>query len=125
MSVQKLLLCVQTVYLFCYLTALHVTLRIVHFISPSLAKKIILKMGEKTTMSQNPNFRYEDWGLTFMSMEFFRTAYTHIWLSLRQEAFTGAQAPDSPLVTMDGERTSVHAFLKGSRPLVLSFGSCT
>uniref|UniRef100_A0A3Q4A8F7 Iodothyronine deiodinase n=1 Tax=Mola mola TaxID=94237 RepID=A0A3Q4A8F7_MOLML len=102
--------------MFCFMIGLNFLLGIMRLIAPSLARKITLRMGEKTTMTQNPNFKYEDWGLTFASMNMVRTACHHMWLSLGQEAFVGGAAPDSPVVTMQGERTAI---------LVLSFGSCT
>lgn len=105
--------------------ALNVILNIMHFISPSLTKKIILKCGEQTTMTQNPKFTYEDWGLTFKSSSFISEASHHMWLSLGQEAFTGGRAPDTPVVTMDGAKSTIYRYMKDSRPLVLSFGSCT
>uniref|UniRef100_A0A3B4Y2H8 Iodothyronine deiodinase n=1 Tax=Seriola lalandi dorsalis TaxID=1841481 RepID=A0A3B4Y2H8_SERLL len=117
MFLQKLLLYFSTACVFCYMIALNIIVRIMHFVSPSLTKKQILRMGEKITMTQNPNFKYEDWGPTFKSFKFIKTASLHMWLSLGQEAFVGEEAPDSPVVTMDGDKTSVCKFLKDNRPL--------
>lgn len=93
---------------------LNLVLWILSIVAPALAKKIALKMGEKVTMTQNPLFKYEDWGLTFASTAFVKTASRHMWLSLGQEAFVGLGAPDSPVVTMARKRSSIGEFMKGA-----------
>ncbi|XP_063323386.1 type I iodothyronine deiodinase isoform X2 [Pelmatolapia mariae] len=112
MFLQKIVLYLSTACMFCYMLGLFLMLAILQFSSPSLAKKFILRMGEKFTMTQNPRFNYEDWGLTFMSLAFIKTASYHMWLSLGEEAFVGGSAPDSPVVTMDREKTSISKYLK-------------
>uniref|UniRef100_A0A673ADA1 Iodothyronine deiodinase n=1 Tax=Sphaeramia orbicularis TaxID=375764 RepID=A0A673ADA1_9TELE len=121
MFLQKLGVYLSSVYLFCFMLALNAILNIMHFISPSLTKKIILKCGERTTMTQNPKFTYEDWGLTFKSTAFISTAVYHMWLSLGQEAFAGGRAPDSPVVTMDGVKSTIYKYMKGPSGLCTEF----
>lgn len=113
---QKLTLYLSTAWLFCFLIGVSLLLSILRFISPSLTKKIILKMGENTTMTQNPKFKYEDWGLTFTSLQFLKSASHNLWLGLGKEAFLGGRAPDSPVVNMEGQKTSISAFMKGVWP---------
>lgn len=113
MFLQKLMVYLSTVGMFCFMLGLNLILGIIRSISPSLAKKIILRMGEKTTMTQNPNFKYEDWGLTFATGSFVKTASYHMWLSLGQEAFVGGEAPDSPVFNMEAEKTSICKYMKG------------
>lgn len=113
---QKLTVYLSTAWLFCSSIGVSLTLSILRFISPSLAKKIILKIGEKSTMTQNPNFKYEDWGWTFTSVKFLKAVLHELWLHLGQESFLGGEAPDSPVVNMEGEKTSISAFMKGAWP---------
>ncbi|XP_039985391.1 type I iodothyronine deiodinase isoform X3 [Xiphias gladius] len=112
MLLQKWGVYFSTACMLCYMIVLNIIIRIMHFVSPGLAKKQILRLGEKITMTQNPRFGYEDWGPTFKSFNFVKTASEHMWLSLGQEAFVGGEAPDSPVVTMDGEKTSVLSYLR-------------
>uniref|UniRef100_A0A3B3HWL0 Uncharacterized protein n=1 Tax=Oryzias latipes TaxID=8090 RepID=A0A3B3HWL0_ORYLA len=146
---QHLGVCLRAAGMLCFLLTLNVTLRVLHLISPALVRKLQLKMGEKSTMTYNPRFRYEDWGPTFLTAAFIKEAVTNICRSIRQKAFVGGVAPDSPVITMETERTSILRFMKGAcgaseplgvrppdpslpcslcvggRPLVLSFGSCS
>lgn len=89
-------------------------LKLLSIFSPRLMKKIHLKMGEKFTMTQNPKFKYEDWGPSFFSPVFIKTVISVNWCSLGLEAFEGYAAPDTALFTLDGEKTSIHRFLKGT-----------
>lgn len=89
-------------------------LKLLSIISPGLMKKIHLKMGEKSTMTQNPKFKYEDWGPSFFSPVFIKTVLSVNWCSLGLEAFEGFAAPDTALFTLDGQKTSILRFLKGT-----------
>ncbi|KAA0714271.1 Type I iodothyronine deiodinase [Triplophysa tibetana] len=63
-------------------------------------------------MTQNPKFKYEDWGPTFLSPVFVKTVISANWCTLGLEAFEGYTAPDTTVYTMDGQKTSIHRFLK-------------
>lgn len=114
MFVQKVWLYLSTGYLFLFVVCVSFVLRALRVFSPALTKKIILKMNERTTMVKNPNFTYDDWGPTFLTDKFIKTASRHMWLSLGQKAFVGEPAPDSPVVTMDKRQSSICNFLKGA-----------
>lgn len=114
MRLRKVAVYLSTAGMLCCMLVRTGILWILQHVSPALAKKIILKMGERVTMTQNPRFKYEDWGLTFASVAFLKAATHHVWLSLGQEAFVGLEAPDSAVVTMDKQRTSIGEFMKGA-----------
>lgn len=107
------------------MVGVNIILGIMLYVSPRLAKKLILKLGERATMTQNPSFKFEDWGPTFGTFKFFKTASHHMWLSLGQEAFVGGEAPDTDVVSMEGTKSRISRFVKENRMLVLNFGSCT
>ncbi|KAI1889242.1 hypothetical protein AGOR_G00177130 [Albula goreensis] len=96
-------------------------LKTLSVISPELTKKVLLKMGEGVTMTQNEKFKLEDWGPTFYTWTFVKTVLQHTWKSVGEEAFVGYPAPDTPLYTLDGKKTSMSQFYEGSKPLLDEF----
>lgn len=110
---RKLLVYLSAVAMICYAIVQMSLLKLISIISPGLAKTILLKLGKNFTMTQNPKFKYEDWGPTFFSPVFVKTVFTVNWCSIGVEAFEGYTAPDTPVYTMHGRKTSVYRFLKG------------
>lgn len=92
---------------------------------PQTLRKIVLKAGLKSTMTQNPKFKYEDWGPTIFTMEFVKTVFKHLLVNMGDEAFKGAFAPNTRVIDFDNKEHNVLDFLKDNRPLVLNFGSCS
>ena len=37
----------------------------------------------------------------------------HVWLNLGQEAFEGGEAPNTPVVTLEGYKSNIFNFMKG------------
>ncbi|KAJ8375359.1 hypothetical protein SKAU_G00059390 [Synaphobranchus kaupii] len=120
----KLVVYLTSVFLVFFMVMQTLILRILSIVAPGLTKRIMLKLGERVTMTQNPKFKYEDWGPTFATLTFVKTVFGHIWLSLGDEAFVGDRAPDTPLVTLDGKKGRIYDFLKDNRPLLVKdFGA--
>uniref|UniRef100_A0A8C1ER37 Iodothyronine deiodinase n=1 Tax=Cyprinus carpio carpio TaxID=630221 RepID=A0A8C1ER37_CYPCA len=120
-ALRKLLVYLSAVAMILFAIAHLTLLKLLSVVFPGLMKKIHLKMGEKFTMTQNPKFKYEDWGPSFFSLAFIKTVLSVNWCSLGLEAFEGHAAPDTALFTLDGQKTSIHRFLKGNRPLLDEF----
>ncbi|TRY76046.1 hypothetical protein DNTS_031954 [Danionella cerebrum] len=118
-AVRKLWVYMSAVLMVCLAILQMSLLKLLSFFSPGLMRKIHLRMGERSTMTQNPKFKYEDWGPTFFSWAFIKAVLGVNWCSLGIEAFEGHAAPDTALFTINGEKTSVHRFLKGNRPLLV------
>uniref|UniRef100_W5M5Q0 Iodothyronine deiodinase n=1 Tax=Lepisosteus oculatus TaxID=7918 RepID=W5M5Q0_LEPOC len=124
-AMEKLKVYLFSIFLVFVVFAQSLFFKILSVVSPTLTKTILLKLGERSTMTQNPNFRYEDWGPTFYQLAFPKAVLAFLRKSLRDEAFVGHPAPDTAVLTLEREKTSVCSFMRGDRPLVLSFGSCT
>lgn len=122
---RKLLVYLSAVVMVCFAVIHMFLLKLISIVSPGMAKNMLLERGKKSTMTQNPKFKYEDWGPTFFFWVFVKTVFSVNWCSLGLEAFEGHAAPDTPVYTVDRQKTSIQRYLKGNRPLVLSFGSCT
>lgn len=114
MWAQKVMVYISTVGTFCFMLAINISINVVHLLSPSLATSIAMWVGDKATMTQNTNFNFEDWALTFGSMNSIKAVCRDLWLSLGQEAFEGAEAPDSPVVLMNGVKSSIGKFVRGA-----------
>lgn len=113
MLARRVLVYVSTAGTFCYMLLMTISINVLRLLSPSLAKSIVMRIGEQSTMARNPNFKYEDWGRTFGSMNALKAVGQSLWMSLGQEAFEGGEAPDSPVVRMNGEKSSIGKFAKG------------
>ncbi|NXI54177.1 IOD1 deiodinase, partial [Chloroceryle aenea] len=92
---------------------------------PNAMKRYILKQGEKSRMNTNPKFSYENWGPTFFSFKYLLFVLKVKWKRLEDEAYEGCPAPNTPVVTSNGEVCHIFDFMQDNRPLILNFGSCT
>ncbi|NXN51581.1 IOD1 deiodinase, partial [Rynchops niger] len=112
------------------LILLHVTMCVIvgktlMILFPSAMKRYILKQGEKSRMNTNPKFSYENWGPTFFSFKYLLFVLKVKWKRLEDEAYEGHPAPNTPVVTVNGEVRHLLDFMRDNRPLILNFGSCT
>ncbi|KFW96386.1 hypothetical protein N336_10121, partial [Phalacrocorax carbo] len=112
------------------LILLHVTMCVVigktlMILFPNAMKRYILKQGKKSRMNENPKFSYENWGPTFFSFNYLLFVLKVKWKRLEDEAYEGHPAPNTPVVTFNGEVRHLFDFMQDNRPLILNFGSCT
>uniref|UniRef100_A0A8B9TPB2 Iodothyronine deiodinase n=1 Tax=Anas platyrhynchos TaxID=8839 RepID=A0A8B9TPB2_ANAPL len=99
------------------LILLHVTASVVvgktlMVLFPNTMKRHILKQGEKSRMNQNPKFSYENWGPTFFSFQYL----------LFDEAYEGRPAPNTPVVTSQGDVRHLFDFMRGQSSSLQCFG---
>uniref|UniRef100_A0ABI7Y9K8 Iodothyronine deiodinase n=2 Tax=Felinae TaxID=338152 RepID=A0ABI7Y9K8_FELCA len=87
---------------------------------PSRVKQHIVAMNRK-----NPHFSYDNWAPTLYSVQYFWFVLKVRWQRLEDRTEPGGLAPNCPVVRLSGQRCSIWDFMKGNRPLVLNFGSCT
>lgn len=116
--------CVQKALIFCSLLLYVVVGKTLMFLAPQTIKTL-LKSRFEMTGAHVPKFQYEDWGPTVFTFKFLWSVLQIMWLRLEDEAFLGQTAPNTPVVDMNGELHHIWDYLRGQRPLVLTFGSCT
>uniref|UniRef100_G1SVZ1 Iodothyronine deiodinase n=1 Tax=Oryctolagus cuniculus TaxID=9986 RepID=G1SVZ1_RABIT len=92
---------------------------------PERVKQNILAMGQKTGIAQNPNFAQDSWIPTFFSTQYFWFVLKVRWQRLEDATEPGGLAPNCSVVRLSGQQCSIWDFMRGNRPLVLNFGSCT
>lgn len=100
------------------LVLLHVTASVVvgktlMVLFPNTMKRHILKQGEKSRMNQNPKFSYENWGPTFFSFQYLLFVLKVKWKRLEDEAYEGRPAPNTPVVTSQGDIRHLFDFMRG------------
>nr|DBA17953.1 TPA: hypothetical protein GDO54_016256 [Pyxicephalus adspersus] len=115
---------VQKALIFCSLFLYVAVGRLLMFLFPKTMASV-LKSRFEMTGAHVPKFQYEDWGPTVFTFKFLWSVLQIMWLRLEDEAFLGGAAPNTPVVDLDGELHYIWDYLKGQRPLVLTFGSCT
>uniref|UniRef100_A0A8C4S4X1 Iodothyronine deiodinase n=3 Tax=Erpetoichthys calabaricus TaxID=27687 RepID=A0A8C4S4X1_ERPCA len=99
--------------------------RLIALICPGIAKNILLKLGELSTMTQNPKFSFEDWGPTFFTLTFVKSVFFETLANCGDEAVEGEAAPNTTVLDLQGGLHKLHEFMREDRPLVLNFGSCS
>lgn len=68
---------------------------------------------------------YENFWPSWCSWDMLTTILNVELSDLKKTARVGLTAPNCKLVSTDGQEYRVLDFMKGNRPLVLNFGSCT
>ncbi|NWR70709.1 IOD1 deiodinase, partial [Centropus unirufus] len=115
----------QKILIFLHVTMCVVIGKTLMILFPNAMKRYILKQGEKSRMNKNPKFSYDNWGPTFFSFKYLLFVLKVKWRRLEDEAREGCPAPNTPVVTCNGEVRHLLDFMQDNRPLILNFGSCT
>ncbi|NXG32827.1 IOD1 deiodinase, partial [Dromaius novaehollandiae] len=115
----------QKILIFLHVTMCAAVGKTLLILFPKAMKRYILKQGERSRMNENPKFEYENWGPTFFSFNYFLFVLKVKWKRLEDEAYEGHPAPNTPVVTFNGEVRHLFNFMQDNRPLILNFGSCT
>ncbi|XP_078417764.1 type I iodothyronine deiodinase isoform X3 [Cetorhinus maximus] len=103
---------VETLTLVLYLCVQTLIGKVMLLFFPETVKRFVLKMGLKTTMSQNPKFKYEDWGPTFFTFRFVKVAARHLLMNCGDEAFKGLSAPNTRVIDLENKEHKVLDFVK-------------
>lgn len=106
------------VFLQKFLILLHVTIstiigKTLMILFPKAMKRYILKLGEKSRMNEYPKFKYENWGPTFFSFKYLLFVLKVKWKRLEDEAYEGHPAPNTPVMTLNGEARYLSDFMQG------------
>lgn len=103
----------QKILIFLHVTTSVVVGKTLMILFPNAMKRYILKQGEKSRMNENPKFSYENWGPTFFSFKYLLFVLKVKWKRLEDEAYEGHPAPNTPVVTFNGEVRHLFDFMQG------------
>ncbi|KGL76208.1 hypothetical protein N309_00884, partial [Tinamus guttatus] len=102
----------QKILILLHVTACVVVGKTLLILFPEAMKRYILKLGEKSSMNNNPKFSYENWGPTFFSFKYLLFVLKVRWKRLEDEAYEGHPAPNTPVVTSNGEVRQLLDFMQ-------------
>ncbi|XP_037356460.1 type I iodothyronine deiodinase isoform X2 [Talpa occidentalis] len=93
--------------------ALHVAMgKILLTLFPRRVKQQLLARSQKTGMTKNPHFSYENWGPTFFSTQYFWFILKVYWQRLEDSTKQGGLAPNCPVVCLSGQTCNIWDFMQ-------------